>query len=270
MSWLSEKAKEKKKQVKNVVQQAVVQPTKAVAKAVQTKSISPITKPITRSWDRNIKQPINKAGASLIRPTVKKAASGLLGTINNPPAINMNPPADVSTPQLTFASPEQIAAQEKALATTRSDISSRFGALGSLAKMREQGQAMSDQTAIQRRLAASGMSGSGAGMRMQGQADQASARRLAEQQLGISADEAGAQLQAGEMSKDRDFKERAFTYQKEQDARQMELDRQIGESNAAVGRANERYNKKGFLGQLGEDIFGSEAQKWSWGGRNKR
>lgn len=268
MSWLSEQAKKKK----SAVQQAIVKPTQAVVQAVQTKSIAPITKPITTSWDRNIKQPINNAGASLIRPTVKKAASGLVGTINNPPAINMNPPADagVSTPQLTFASPEQIAAQEKDLATTRSDISSRFGALGSLAKMREQGQAMSDQTAIQRRLAASGMSGSGAGMRMQGQADQSSARRLAEQQLGISADEAGAQLQAGEMSKDRDFKERAFAYQKEQDARQMELDRQIGESNAAVGRANERYNKKGFLGQLGEDIFGSEAQKWSWGGRSKR
>ena len=171
-------------------------------------------------------------------------------------------------------------------------VRGQFAALGSLAKMREGAQARTEQSAIQRRLAASGMSGSGAGMRMAQQAQGDSARRSAETGLGLAAQQFGAEQGAMEAATGRNMQReqmrlgaaeatagrnmqreqmrvgtaesaagRTYATQLEQrrgeqaDA-QMELDKNITAMNQATARKIERYNDSGFLSQIFGDIFG--------------
>jgi hypothetical protein len=228
----------------------VKQPTQAIGKAIETKSIAPITQNLGQTWDTTVKQPLTKLGqeAGIIN---KPSGSPSIGPAGSGP--------DYSQFKLNLTSSDPTGGADN----SQANIASQYGAMRSLAKMREQGQAMSDQTAIQRRLAASGMSGSGAGMRMQGQADQASARRQAEQQLGIGAEEAAAQQRASESALGRDFQERQFSYQKQRDEAQFETDKAVTAENQKIARDVQRYNEAGLLGQLGQDIFGGFAKQIS-------
>lgn len=135
-------------------------------------------------------------------------------------------------------------------------ISSQYANMSSLAKMREQGARQGEQTAISRRLAASGMGSSGAGMRMQQQAADASARRSAEQQLGIGAEEAQAKQRMSESEANRGFQERQFEYQKQKDLAEFEVNKQVIAENQRIAREVQRYNDKGLFEQLGQDLFG--------------
>lgn len=161
----------------------------------------------------------------------------------------------------------------------RGNISQQYGALGSLAKMREGTQRNAEQSAIARRLAASGMGASGAGMRMQQQADQQAGRRAAETQLGLASEQARAEAQAQEGAagrnlqregmrvgaaqgeSDRDFRERQFKYEQESNAQAFAREGEVIAENQRIAREVQRYNERGLFGQLLGDLFGGGA--WS-------
>jgi hypothetical protein len=165
--------------------------------------------------------------------------------------------------------------------TAKAGIASQYGQLSSLAKMREGAQRQTEQSAIQRRLAATGMSGSGAGMRLAGQSEQAAGRRGAETQLGIGAEQAQAERQAqeavtgrnlqregmrvgaAESAAQRQFGAQQATRQGEMAQAQFEQEKDVTLENQKIAREMQRYNQSGLLAQLGGDIFGSAAKKTS-------
>lgn len=141
-------------------------------------------------------------------------------------------------------------------AFTPEQISSQYANLSSLAKMRESGAQQAEQTAISRRLAASGMGASGAGMRMQQQATEAGARRGAEQQLALGAEEAQAKQRMSESEASRGLQERQFEYMKQKDLAEFEVNKQVIAENQRIAREVQRYNDKGLFEQLWQDVFG--------------
>jgi hypothetical protein len=160
-------------------------------------------------------------------------------------------------------------------------ISQQYGAMGSLAKMREGSQRQSEQSAIARRLAASGMGASGAGMRMQQQQEQAAGRRAAETQLGLSAEQAGAERQAmdtttarnlqreqmrlgaAESAAGQNLRERMFQADLSKEEKAFAREGEVIAENQKIAREIQRYNEQGLIGQLGQDIFGGTAKKFS-------
>ena len=141
-------------------------------------------------------------------------------------------------------------------AFTPEQISSQYANLSSLAKMRESGAQQAEQTAISRRLAASGMGASGAGMRMQQQATEAGARRGAEQQLALGAEEAQAKQRMSESEASRGLQERQFEYMKQKDLAEFEVNKQVISENQRIARETQKYNNKGLFEQLWQDVFG--------------
>lgn len=141
-------------------------------------------------------------------------------------------------------------------AFTPDQISSQYANLSSLAKMRESGAQQAEQTAISRRLAASGMGASGAGMRMQQQATEAGARRGAEQQLALGAEEAQAKQRMSESEASRGLQERQFEYLKQKDLAEFEVNKQVISENQRIARETQKYNNKGLFEQLWQDVFG--------------
>ena len=166
------------------------------------------------------------------------------------------------------------------------NIQRQFGNIQSLSKMREQAALGSEKSAIARRLAATGMGASGAGMRMQEQAQRASARRGAETGLGLAAEQAGQEqrareaalgrnlareqlkLGAAESAAERAFRQERAGVEDERWRQQMEEERRVADENMKIARSIQRYNEQGLLGQLFTDILGfSPSMKYPLGER---
>jgi hypothetical protein len=163
------------------------------------------------------------------------------------------------------------------IGAAKASIGQQYSAAGQLAKLREGSQRQSEQSAMARRLAASGMGASGAGMRMQQQAEQQAGRRSAETQLGLSAEQARAEqgaeqaamqrnlqresmrVGASESEAERDFRERQFKYQQDKEATQFAREGEIIAENQRIARSIQRYNERGLMGQLLGDLFGGGA-----------
>jgi hypothetical protein len=159
----------------------------------------------------------------------------------------------------------------------KANIAQQYGSLGSLAKLREGTQRQTEQSAIARRLASSGMGASGAGMRMQQQADQASGRRAAETQLALGSEQAraegqaqdavsgrnlqreGMRMNAAQGESDRAFREREFQYKQDADKSSFEREGAVIAENQKIAREVQRYNERGLFGQLLGDLFGGGA-----------
>ena len=227
----------------------VKQPTQATAASFQSGSIQPMKDYASGVqekggdvWSQNVKQPLNKLGAAIgITDKDKEGPSSIGGNVPDYSKFSLN---------LTSSAPTSNQAM------TGDQIGQQYSNLQSLAKMREGAAAQGEQLAIQRRLASSGMGGSGAGMRMQQKAGDMSARRLAEQQLGLGAEEAQARQRQGEAAAGRDFQERQFEYQKQKDQAEFETNKEVIAENQRIARAAQRYNERGLFGQLFSDLFG--------------
>jgi hypothetical protein len=252
---------------------AVKQPTQAVGQSVSTGSIKPL-------W-QNVK---NNAG--IVTRPFQEMLGGNDNKQNSAPPPPEEPSALKSMGKLTLTDIGggnigqdfgSMIGQNESADTNLQNVRNQYAAMGSLAKLREGANAQSEQNAIQRRLASSGMGSSGAGLRLQNLASQQSARRGAETQLGIAAEQAGKELSVGDATTARNLQReqlrlgaaesaagRQFSVQQaqrqgEQAAQQFELDKNIALSNQATARDIQRYNDRGLLGQLFGDIFGGGA-----------
>jgi hypothetical protein len=254
---------------------AVKRPTISTAQAIQQGSFKPITKDLgsyaQQSGQKKLGQKIgiipkdNAGGGGSDIPVDTNVGTGI-----NAPGLKL---FDVGALGKNLGG-ESISGNED-VAAGKAGIASQFAQLGSLAKMREGAQRQSEQSAIQRRLAASGMGGSGAGMRLAGLAEQQAGRRSAETQLGLAAEQAGQERAAGESAMGRNLSreqmrlgaaesaaERGFRAQQanvlqEQFNAQFEQDKAVTLENQKIAREISRYNQSGLIGQLGQDIFGS-------------
>jgi hypothetical protein len=235
-----------KKAAGDVYSATTKQPTQAIYQSVKQGSAQPMKEYAGNVWSQSVKQPMQKIGQAIGAMSQGGGAGPEQGAAGSPP--------DYSQFKLNLTSSNPTMAQPN----TPDQLSQQYANMQSLAKMREGAAASGEQAAIQRRLAASGMGASGAGMRMQQQADQASARRLAEQQLGIGAEQAAAMQRAGESAADRDFRERQFEYQKQRDQAEFETNKKITEENQKIAREIQRYNNAGMFQQLGWDFFGKD------------
>ena len=138
-------------------------------------------------------------------------------------------------------------------------IGQQYGAMSQMAKMREQSQRQGEQSAIQRRLAASGMGASGAGMRMQSQADQAAGRRAAETQLGIASEQAGAQRSAFESMMGRNLQREGMRIGAAESAAGRNLQRDQLRLNAKQDASRLNMSQNQFNQQ-----FGFDQEKFKW------
>lgn len=257
---------------------AVKQPTQAVGESIKTGSIKPL-------W-----QQAKNVGGIVTRP-FEDMMGGNNKQNNQPPPPPEEPSALKSMGKLTLTDIGgggigqdygSMIGQNESADTNLQNVRNQYAALSSLAKLREGANAQTEQNAIQRRLAASGMGGSGAGMRMQNLAAQQSARRGAETQLGIAAEQAGKELNvsdatsarnlqreqlrlgAAESAAGRQFNLQQAQRQGEMAQQQFELDKNIALSNQATARSIQRYNEQGLIGQLFTDILGKPL---SFGGK---
>lgn len=260
---------------------AVKRPTISTAQSIQQGSIKPIQKDLgmyaKQAGQKELGQKIgivpkdNAGGGGSDIPVDTNVGTGI-----NAPGLKL---FDVGALGKNLSG-ESISSNED-IAAGKAGIASQFAQLGSLAKMREGAQRQTEQSAIQRRLAASGMGGSGAGMRLAGLSEQAAGRRAAETQLGIGAEQAGQERAAGEAAMGRNLSreqmrlgaaesaaERGFraqqgNVQQEQFNAQFEQDKAVTLENQKIAREMQRYNSSGLLGQLGQDLFGAAGRKTS-------
>jgi hypothetical protein len=156
----------------------------------------------------------------------------------------------------------------------KSSIANKYSALGELNKLREGSQARGENSAMSRRLASSGMLGSGAGIRMQNQVQQESGRRMAQANLGLAAEQAGMEqtasdtanarniqregmrVGAAESAATRGLQNATFQADKEFKTQQFEMDKATTLENQKTAREIQRYNERGLIGQLFGDLFG--------------
>ena len=276
------------KAVGDVYSMAVKQPTKATVQSVQQGSIKPISQNIGQRWGelKVLGKKVGSAASNIIPGMGTESKSGSAGTIGSAmgeaPTYSSNKLmlSGVGGDQITQDFGGMISGAEKP-DDARAAIAQQYAQMGSLAKMREGSQRQSEQSAIQRRLAASGMGGSGAGMRLAGLSEQAAGRRQAETQLGLGAEQSareqaamdqisgrnlqreGMRVGAAESAAQRQFASQQATRQGEMATAQFELDKSITAENQKIAREMQRYNSQGLFGQLGQDIFGSAGRKTS-------
>jgi hypothetical protein len=260
----------------------------AVGSAIKQGSTKPIEKWAGEAYSSNVKKPLGRYEKQWNQTvTGLKKSFGVGGESPGQP-VPVAQPIDYSRFKLNLAgSPGEaeqasfgsfIGSNEDQNAA-RANIQSQYGAMSNLAKMRESAQRQSEGSAISRRLAASGMGASGAGMRMQQQAEQQAGRRGAETQLALAGEQAGAERQAQEQAtarnlqreqlrmgaaqaeSDRAFRERQFAYEQAANAAAFEREGQVIAENQKIARDVQRYNDRGMLGQLLGDLFGGGA--WS-------
>jgi hypothetical protein len=289
MAWYNS-AKDLKKAVQpvakaagDVYSAAIKQPTAATYQSVKTGSLKPITQNAGNTWG-SIKAGGKKIGQGIgVIPQDKAANAG-----SNMPAMseaatyanNKLMLSGVGGDQITQDFGGMIGGAEKP-DEARAAIAQQYAQMGSLAKMREGAQRQTEQSAIQRRLAASGMGGSGAGMRLAGLAEQQAGRRSAETQLGLGAERAsreqsamdaisgrnlqreGMRVGAAESAAQRQFNVQQATRQGELQTAQFEMDKATTLENQKIAREMQRYNNSGLIGQLGQDLFGSFGKKTS-------
>ena len=272
------------KAVGDVYSGAIKQPVIASYQAAKTGSIKPLQQQalglgqrmgvIKAPIQKTIKQEQQQQDTRQEIAAQQAAAAANAGTGINAPSLKL---FDVGALGKNLGT-DTISGNED-IAAGKAGIASQFAQLGSLAKMREGAQRQTEQSAIQRRLAASGMGGSGAGMRLAGLSEQAAGRRAAETQLGIGAEQAGQERAAGEAAMGRNLSreqmrlgaaesaaERGFRAQQanvlqEQFNAQFEQDKAVTLENQKIAREISRYNQSGLIGQLGQDIFGSLGRK---------
>jgi hypothetical protein len=263
---------------------AVKQPTAAIGKSIATGNAQPIKTYAGNMWAGGVKNPIKKIG-EMTGITPKQETAGPMSAATAGPDYSQNKLALTAFGNnLSTDYGSMIGANEDPNAVG-AGIRGQFSALGSLAKMREGAQSRTEQSAIQRRLAASGMSGSGAGMRMAQQAQGDSARRSAETGLGLAAQQFGAEqgameaatgrnmqreqmrVGAAESAAGREFAVQQANRQAEQQAAQFELDKSITAENQKIARSMQRYNEQGMIGQLFTDILGKPLSFGSITGR---
>ena len=259
---------------------AIKRPTISTGQALQQGSFKPIVKDIG-SYAKQAGQtkPAQKIGLLPKDATNENITTG--------PGVDTNTGTGINAPGLKLfdvgalgknLSGDTISGNED-VAGARASIASQFANLGSLAKMREGAQRQTEQSAIQRRLAATGMGGSGAGMRLAGLSEQAAGRRAAETQLGLAAEQAGQErgasesamgrnlsreqmrLGAAESAAERGFRAQQGNIAQEQFQAQFEQDKAVTLENQKIAREIARYNQAGLLGQLGQDIFGQLGRK---------
>ena len=284
MAWYnSSKDLQKAVSTKNVVKQgskavgdvysaAIKQPTQATYQSIKTGSAQPLKEYGGNVWSQGVKQPLQQLGqATGITP---KESGGPASVFESGPDYSKNTLALTSYGNnLTTNFGSQIGANEDPNAISQ-NVRNQYAALGSLAKMREGANAQSEQNAIQRRLASTGMGSSGAGLRLQNLASQQSARRGAETQLGIAAEQAGKEagmqeaaiarnmqreqmrLGAAESAAGREFAVQQAEKQDIKDTAQFELEKSITQENQKIARAVQRYNEQGMFGQMFTDLLG--------------
>ncbi len=290
MAWYNS-AKDLKKSVQPVAKAAgdvwsaaVKQPTIATAQSIQQGSLKPMAQNAANTWG-SIKMGAKKAGnavGGLLGQNPQNQAGPVGGAMGEPATYASNKLllSGVGGDQITQDFGGMISGAENADAA-KAAIAQQYAQLGSLAKMREGSQRQSEQSAIQRRLAASGMGGSGAGMRLAGLSEQAAGRRAAETQLGLGAEQSareqaaqeavtgrnlqreGMRVGAAESAAQRQFNVQQATRQGELQTAQFEMDKATTLENQKIAREMQRYNNQGLIGQLGQDIFGSSARKTS-------
>jgi hypothetical protein len=118
------------------------------------------------------------------------------------------------------------------------------------------------------------MLGSGAGMRLAGQAQAESGRRSAMSNLGLAAEQAGMEQQASDAAQGRNLQREGlrtnamesasnralnaaqFDAQKQLQQATFERDNATILENQKIARENQRYNDRGLFGQLFGDLFG--------------
>lgn len=288
---------EVKKEAGNQWSQGVKVPTQtaisgveAIGSSIKQGSTKPLEKWAGEAYSSNVKKPMGRyekkwnQTVSGIKKSIGVGQDKPSGESAPPPA----PAIDYSKFKLNLA-PGASAAEQQSFGSfigsnedpnaARLGIQSQYGAMSNLAKLRESAQRQSEGSAIARRLAASGMGSSGAGMRMQQQAEQQAGRRGAETQLALSGEQAAAERQAQEQAtarnmqreqlrmgaaqaeSDRAFRERQFQYEQAANAAAFEREGQVIAENQRIAREVQRYNERGMLGQIFGDLFGGGA--WS-------
>jgi hypothetical protein len=289
MAWYNS-AKDFKKQVAKPVAKAagdvysvaIKQPTAATAQSIKQGSLKPMAQNAGDTWGM-AKAGVKSVGqAAGVIPQNAQNKAGPMGGATEVPNYSANKMmlSGIGGDQITQDFGGMIGGAEKP-DEARAAIASQFAQMGSLAKMREGAQRQSEQSAIQRRLAASGMGGSGAGMRLAGLAEQQAGRRAAETQLGLGAEQAareqsamdaisgrnlqreGMRVGAAESAAQRQFNVQQATRQGEMQQAQFDLDKEVTLENQKIARAMQRYNDSGLIGQLGQDLFGSAGKKTS-------
>ncbi len=290
MAWYNS-AKDLKKSVQPVTKAAgdvwsaaVKQPTIATGQSIQQGSLKPMAQNAANTWG-SIKMGGKKIGqtiGAIPQDQAVKAGSMMPGAMGEPAnyANNKLTLTGVGGDQITQDFGGMISGAENADAA-KAAIAQQYSQLGQLAKLREGSQRQSEQSAIQRRLAASGMGGSGAGMRLAGLSEQAAGRRQAETQLGLGAEQSareqaaqeaatgrnlqreGMRVGAAESAAQRQFNVQQATRQGELQTAQFEMDKATTLENQKIAREMQRYNNSGLLGQLGQDLFGSFGKKTS-------
>ena len=258
----------------------------AVGSSIKQGSTRPVEKWAGEAYSSNVKKPMGryeKRFSKAVTNIKKSIGVGQDKPSGEPPPPPPQPAIDYSKFKLNLASGPSEAEQQSFGSfiganedpnAVRSGIQSQYGAMSNLAKLRESAQRKSEGSAISRRLAASGMGGSGAGMRMQQQAEQQAGRRGAETQLSLSAEQAAAERQAQDQATSRNmqreqlrvgaaqgeseraFRERQFQYEQQANAAAFEREGQIIAENQRIARDVQRYNESGMLSQMLGDLIG--------------
>jgi hypothetical protein len=285
---------------------AVKQPTVATYQSVKQGSINPLKKYGQKLISPVTKPLKNTLQTDIIKP-IQNITDNTTNTMRNQDTGNRLPglvdPYQSFTQKLNLTSEASAAENPNLVALIgdnessdfmRSQIGQQYRDMSELAKLREGGQRRTEQSAMARRLAASGMGGSGAGMRMAQQSEQEAGRRAAESQLGLSSEQAramqsadqatqarniqraGMRLGAAESEAKRVFEQRQYKDQQEQMAKEFErqnqeynetqkrLDRAeiredaVIEANQKIAKDIQKYNESGFFGQILGDLFGGD------------
>jgi hypothetical protein len=265
-----------KKVAGDVYSATTKKPTAAIYESVKQGSIKPLQQYGQGVYDQNIKNPINDAMNSAMNRAIGNKFGSAGAPIDQPNAVEKMKGltftgGDGSEFTGNYAS--SIGANEDPNAV-KSSIANKYSALGELAKLREGSQAKTESSAMSRRLASSGMLGSGAGMRMQNQVQQESGRRMAQSNLGLAAEQAGMEqtasdtanarniqregmrVGAAESAATRGLQNASFQADKEFKTQQFDLDKATTLENQKIARDVQRYNDRGMIGQLFGDLFG--------------
>lgn len=286
MGWLQQLSiNNAKKAGGEVWSQATKKPTQAVVESVQQKSLKPMQNygsTVTGSIGAAVGGP---SGMDAVNRAVADAKKRAEAQMSAPPAAPVTGGSSAPLKGFTFTSETPFDSQFAAnygntiganedVGAAKGNIAAKYASLGELNKLKEGAQNRMEQNAISRRLAASGMMGSGAGMRMQQQAQAESGRRAAMGNLGLAAEQAQAEqgaseaatarnlqrenlrMGAAESAAQRGFAAEQFKAQKELQQASFERDNQTILENQKIARDIQRYNDRGLIGQLFGDLFG--------------
>jgi hypothetical protein len=269
-----------KKAAGNVWSETTKKPTQAIVQSVQQGSAKPIqnyAQGVSSSVSKNLGSPFSGITDAMSRALEKAKSTAAnptggpeITTMKQPEGLTFNP---IDSTYNTSDFGYRIGGNEDT-AATKAGIAAKYASMAELSKLKEGAQARGDQSAISRRLAASGMMGSGAGMRMQQQAANESGRRMAMNNLGLAAEQAGAEQQAqeaatarnlqreqlrmgaSEASANRTMAQQSFDAEKELQKKTFERDSATIIENQKIAREIQRYNDRGLIGQLIGDLFG--------------